>query len=225
MSESEEFTLYIGNRNYSSWSLRSALLMRVAGIPCREVLIPLDTSETAAAIRKVSPGATVPVLHHGSNVIWDTLAIAEYLADIFPEKRLWPADLRARSQARSISAEMHSAFAALRRELPMNLRKRFEDFEVPEAAAEDIRRINEIWRQCRKDFGAGGSFLFGDFTITDAFYAPVASRFRAYGLDLDKVTEDYVAAIHALPAFEKWLEEARLEPWILEADEIRLPTS
>ncbi len=214
------FTLVIGNKNYSSWSLRSWLLMRVADISFGEVLLPLDTDEFEQKIHDYSPSGCVPVLIEGKTAIWDTLAIAEYLAEVFPEKHLWPADAAARAQARAVSAEMHSGFPDLRRELPMNLRRPVGAVPVSKGTLGDIDRIFKIWRGCREEWGRGGQFLFGDFSIADAFYAPIATRFRTYGLELDEIVGSYVEVIHRLPAFLEWQQEARDEPWIIESDEL-----
>ena len=212
--------MVIGNQNYSTWSLRSWLLMRVADISFGEVLLPLDTDEFEQKIHDYSPSGCVPVLIEGKTAIWDTLAIAEYLAEVFPEKHLWPADAAARAQARAVSAEMHSGFPDLRRELPMNLRRPVGAVPVSKGTLSDIDRIFKIWRGCREEWGRGGQFLFGDFSIADAFYAPVATRFRTYGLELDEIVGSYVEVIHRLPAFLEWQQEARDEPWIIESDEL-----
>ena len=214
------FTSVIGNKNYSTWSLRSWLLMRAANISFDEVLLPLDTDEFGRKIHDYSPAGCVPVLIDGKTPIWDTLAIAEYLAEAFPEKHLWPADTAARARARMISAEMHSGFPDLRRALPMNLRRPVSAVPVSKGALSDIDRIFEIWRGCREEYGGGGQFLFGDFSIADAFYAPVATRFRTYGLELDEIVGSYVEVIHGLPAFGEWQQGARDEPWIIESDEL-----
>jgi glutathione S-transferase len=216
----ERYTLIIGNKNYSTWSLRSWLLMRAKEIPFNEFLLPLDTDEFEQKIHEYSPSGYVPVLIDGETSIWDSLAIAEYLAEIFPEKHLWPADAAARARARSISAEMHSGFPSLRRELPMNLRRPIGVVSFDKDAQRDIYKIFEIWRGCREEFGSAGSFLFGDFTVADAFYAPVATRFRTYGLELDEIVGSYVKAIHELPAFREWQQAAMDETWVVEADEL-----
>ena len=212
-------TLVIGNKNYSTWSLRSWLLMRAAEISFDEILLPLETQEFEQRIKHYSPSCCVPVLIDGAVSVWDTLAIAEYLAEAFPAKRLWPADAAARARARAVSAEMHSGFPDLRRELPMNLRRPVGTVPVNKAALADIQRIFEIWWGCREEFGGGGQFLFGDFSIADSFYAPVATRLRTYGLQLDEVVGSYVQAIHELPAFKEWQQGATDETWIIESDE------
>lgn len=212
--------LVIGNRNYSSWSLRAWLVMRVAGVDFEEIVIPLDLPDTAAQIAEYSPAGRVPVLLDGGRAIWDSLAICEYIAELVPGAGLWPRDRAARGLARSVSAEMHSGFPALRSNLPMNIRA---DRPAPLLAGEtrsDIDRITRIWRECREEFGKAGAFLFGAFSIADAMFAPVASRFRSYRIDLDPVARDYVEAVHALPDMQAWSAAARAETWIIEGEEL-----
>ncbi len=204
-------TLVIGNRNYSSWSMRAWLALRATGAPFDEVLVPLGRPETGAEILRWSPTGRVPALHDGGLVIWDSLAICEYLAEKFPAAGLWPADPAARAAARSVTAEMHSGFTALRSQMPMNLRASRPVAEREPAVDEDVRRILEIWESCRRDFGAGGELLFGEFTIADAFYAPVASRFITYGVDPQGAAGRYMAALWALPAVREWADAARAE--------------
>jgi glutathione S-transferase len=203
--------LVIGDKNYSSWSLRPWLLLRHHGIAFDEVRLPLDTPEFAGGVARWSPSARVPVLHHGDRVIWDSLAICEYVNETFLDGRGWPADASARATARAASAEMHSGFQALRTSLPMNCRKRVRGFEVPADARRDIARIAHLWRDCRARFGRQGAFLFGGFTIADAMYAPVASRLRSYGVELGGVERDYVEALLDLPALQEWLADAAAE--------------
>ena len=202
------YTLYIGNKNYSTWSLRSWVLMKAAGIPFREQRLLLDQVDTSARIRAHSPSAKVPCLHDGTVVVWDSMAIAEYLAERHPG--LWPADSEARAWARSAAAEMHSGFSNLRNEFGMNLR--FSDPRVPSpAVASEIERIKEIWSEGRKRFGGGGNFLCGAFGIVDSFYCPVAFRFRSYGVALTSECAAYQAQMIALPAMREWLANALRE--------------
>jgi glutathione S-transferase len=210
-----DFTIYLGNKNYSSWSLRGWLAMKLAGVPFEEVVIPLDQPRTRETILRYSPSGRLPALHHDGRVVWDSLAIAEYLADTFREARLWPADGAARAVARSVSAEMHSGFAELRRHMPMNMRSVFPGKGGGDGVQEQINRIAAIWRDCRRRFGGEAPFLFGDFTLADAMYAPVASRFVTYEVDLDETAEAYVKAVMAYPAMQEWLAAARNEPWII----------
>lgn len=208
--------LYIGNRNYSSWSLRAWLALRRTGAAFEEVVIPLDRSDTARKLRAHSPSARVPVLKHGRATVWESLAIAEYLAEQFPTARLWPRDPAARAVARAVSAEMHAGFVALRTRMPMDIRARYPDTgRTPEVAA-DIRRIVELWSECRRRFGRGGEFLFGRFTIADAMYAPVVSRFVTYGVTLDGEAAAYRDAVWRWPAMGEWVEAAAHEPWVIE---------
>ena len=204
-------TLIIGNRNFSSWSMRAWLALRATGADFDEVLVPLDRQETRAEILRWSPTGRVPALHDGGLVIWDSLAICEYLAEKFPAAGLWPADPAARAAARSVTAEMHSGFTALRSQMPMNLRASRPLAERDPAVDEDIRRILEIWESCRRDFGSGGELLFGEFTIADAFYAPVASRFITYGVEPEGAAGRYMDALWALPAVREWADAARAE--------------
>lgn len=208
-----ELTLVVGSKNYSSWSLRPYLALAHTGQPFREVVIALDAPDTAAHIAKHSPSGRVPVLRHGELTLWDSLAICEYLAETFPEARLWPQDKAARAVARSVTAEMHSGFAALRQNLPMNIRARKpgQGLDAPGVKA-DIQRIQALWSECRQRFGQGGPFLFGAFSIADAFYAPVVTRFVTYGVELDAVGAAYRDAVLGLPAMKQWMEDAAAEP-------------
>ncbi len=207
----DTLTLIIGNKNFSSWSLRPYLALAEAGLPFEEVLIRLDQPDSRALIVRHSPSGRVPALIHGDLVIWDSLSILEYLAETFPEAKLWPADRRVRAWARSVSTEMHAGFADLRRELPMDLRARTPRVPSPAAAA-DIQRILASWEACREAFGAKGPFLFGDFSIADCMYAPVVGRFVTYDVPVSPVARAYMDAIGSLPAMLSWVEAARREP-------------
>jgi glutathione S-transferase len=207
------FKLYIGNKCFSSWSLRPWIAMRHLGIPFEEGFVRLRTPETAANLARVSPAGTVPVLHHDGKVIWETLAILEYLNDLFPEKRLWPEDREARAFARSVATEMHSGFREVRYGWPMNLRRPRRHKPLDAEGERQRARIEAIWRECRDRYGDGGPFLFGDFTAADAMYAPVVTRFDTYGGELAPVTRDYVGAVLALPAMRQWYAEAAQETW------------
>lgn len=203
------FLLHIGNKNYSSWSLRPWLLLRHAGIPFAEHLIPLFVPGYEAAIRAVSPSGKLPVLDHGDVRVWDSLAICEYVAELHPE--LWPADPVARAVARSVSAEMHAGFTALRSAFTCNIRRRSERRASPEVQA-DIDRIAALWTDCRTRFGQGGPFLFGAFSVADAMYGPVCFRFQTYGVQLTGVAGDYLADMLASPAMRELAHDADLEP-------------
>jgi glutathione S-transferase len=211
-----EFTLCIANKNYSSWSLRGWLALKQCGVEFEEVIIPLREPTTRGTILRHSPSGRVPALTHGDLTIWDSLAICEYLAETFPEARLWPADKEARAVARAVSAEMHSGFQALRQHLPMNMRASFPNRGVTPEVQADINRIAAIWRDCRKRFGEGGPFLFGAFSAADCMYAPVVSRFHTYKIEVEEVTQAYSAAILAWPAMEEWTTAATNEPMIIE---------
>jgi len=208
-------TLIIGDKNLSSWSLRPWLILKQAGIAFSERLVRLDRPETKAEIAAISPSGRVPCLVDGQTAIWDSLAIAEYLAEQFPEKGLWPSDAKARAIARSISAEMHSGFSALRTLWPMNF-SREGMRHLTYGIDGDIRRVAEIWESCRRDFGrrsaSGGPFLFGDFSIADAMYAPVVSRFQTYGpIAIPPIAEEWRAMMWALPAMREWGVGAKAE--------------
>jgi glutathione S-transferase len=209
-----DFTIYLGNKNYSSWSLRPWLALKHTGAAFEEIVIPLSEATTRATILSYSPSGRVPALRHGELTIWDSLAICEYLAELFPDAKLWPADPSVRAQARAISAEMHSGFAALRNHFPMNIRSTFTRSIVPEAQA-DINRVAAIWIQCRSRYGDAGPFLFGHFTVADAMFAPVASRFRTYRIPLEEVAQAYADTIWGLPAMQEWAAAANNEPMII----------
>ena len=213
-----DYTLILGNKTYSSWSLRGWLIARQAGIACEEVVIPLRKADTRAAILKYSPAGKVPTLIEDGEVIWDSLAIGEYLAERFPGKGLWPGDPAARCLARCVTAEMHSGFPALRGALPMDLSKHYPGHAVAAEVQADVDRIQAIWGDCRKRFGSGGDFLFGDFCIADAFYAPVVSRFRTYDVKLDAVAEAYCAAVTEHAWMQDWAEDAAKETEVIVFD-------
>jgi len=207
--------LVIGNKNYSSWSLRPWLALRHFGIDFSELRIPLYTETSAQLLKEYSPAGKVPVLLDGDLdseiVVWDSLAILEYVGERFPEVPWLPQAPVARAVARSICAEMHSGFMALRSTMPMNLRSHKPMATIPPEVQRDIDHVTEIWRDCREQFGAGGDFLFGEFTIADAMYAPVVSRFRTYGVGLDPICQTYAEAIWQLPAMQLWIEAAIAE--------------
>lgn len=211
-----KLTLIIANRNYSSWSLRAWLALEATGQSYEEVVIPLGRPETTEEILHWSPTGRVPALRDGEIALWDSLAICEHLAESFPEAGLWPAEPHARAVARSVVAEMHSGFIAVRKHMPMNLRASYFGAGREPGVEEDIARITAIWEKCRAEYGSDGDLLFGDFTIADAFYAPVVSRFITYGVAPDGVAGEYMDAVWALPAMRDWAEKARVEPWSVE---------
>ncbi len=206
--ESGALTLVIGTRRYSSWSLRPYLALKAAGAIFDEVEIALRQPTTGAAIAAHSPSGKVPVLRHGTHVVWDSLAICEYVAELFPEAGLWPQDSRARSVARSVSAEMHAGFPTLRSACSMDMCVTTPLDDVSDALGAEIARIDALWADCRARFGQGGSFLFGAFTIADAMYAPVVSRITTYRLPISKAGRDYCDAVWALPAMIAWRDTA-----------------
>jgi glutathione S-transferase len=214
--------LIIGNKNYSSWSLRAWLCLKQLGVKFDEVRIPLDTHTWQREIGKHSPSRMVPVLKNGEHVVWDSLAICEYASEQLGNGRGWPQPVDARAAARSVSAEMHSGFAALRDALPMNCRRRVSGFHAPEDAAKDIRRIRQIWRWCRETWGAEGEFLFGDFCIADAMYAPVVSRFHTYGVRMGPVEKAYMDAMTGLAAMQEWLQSATDESEVIHHSEVHV---
>jgi glutathione S-transferase len=212
-------TLVIANKCYSSWSLRPWLLMKQLGIAFDEITIPLDLPDTKAKVLKHSPAGKVPILIDGDVTVWETIAIMEYVGEAYGAP-VWPEDRKARAMARSISAEMHSSFLALRSACPMNLGKKFAQRDRGEDVVRDVARFSEIVRQARERFGAGGPFLFGAFSAADAMYAPLVTRLDTYSIALDATTRAYVDAILSLSSFQEWRSAAMKEDWIVEADEI-----
>jgi glutathione S-transferase len=211
--QTEEIVLIIGDKAWSSWSLRPWLAAKVAKVPFREVAIRLRQADTADQIARYSPSERIPAFHHGGLVVWDSLAICDYLAELAPKSGLWPEDASARATARSVSAEMHSGFQALRSEFPMDFHARIGGRTPSPQARADIARIVAIWRDTRQKFGQNGPFLFGTFTIADAMFAPVATRFLTYGLDLaeygdDGTAEAYSRSVLAMPEMREWGEGA-----------------
>jgi glutathione S-transferase len=204
-------TLVIGTRKWSSWSLRPWIALKQIGLPFQEVTIPLRQPDTRARILEYSPAGRVPILIDGAVVVWESLAILDHLADRFPTRGLWPSEPVARGHARAISAEMHACFAALRRELPMDISAEQPTPELSADAAADVARVQAIWRHARQRFGGAGSFLFGRFTNADAMFAPVATRFRTYGIELDPVCRSYVDTVLNLPAMVAWYRAAAAE--------------
>jgi glutathione S-transferase len=206
--------LTISSKNYSSWSLRGWLLCKLAELDIAEEAVPIDDPSVRAELLLLSPSCLVPCLTHNGIKIWDTLAIAEYLAELKPQSQLLPKEIQARSHCRSISGEMHSGFYNLRSALPMNLRARNEGFQVFPGARADIERIVTIWRDCLKTYG--GPYLFGPLSMADAMYAPVCTRFLTYDVKLDDLCADYCRSIMVWPAMEQWVTDAKAEPDELE---------
>ena len=216
-------TLIIGNKNYSSWSLRPWIAMKVAGIPFEEKLIPLYEPGSREQVLQYSPAGKVPVLIDGDEHVWESLAILEHLAERFPEAGLWPKDRRARSHARVVANEMHAGFQALRKHCTMNLWLPVKARPQPEEVMADMHRIEALWADCRVHFGRNaerpGPFLFGDYGAADAMYAPVVARFHNYGLPVSAETRRYMDAVMTLPAWQEWTTAAFKEPWIMKHNE------
>jgi glutathione S-transferase len=211
--------LLIGNKNYSSWSFRPWIAMKVAGIPFVEQVVSLNDPQFKQIVAEVSPGGKVPALADGEVHVWESLAILEYLAEKFPDAKLWSVDPVARAHARAIAAEMHAGFMPLRRECPMNFWRPVKKRELSPEAAANVKRIDGMWTDCRARFGAGGPFLFGKFGAADAMYAPVVARFATYAVDLSASSRAYMEAIMGFPAWREWKAEALKEPWVLPEDE------
>lgn len=216
-SQMDNLTLYLGNKNYSSWSFRPWIAMAARDIPFAEVVVPFDFPAGNPKFREFSPTGRVPVLEHGRVRVWESLAIIEYVAELFPDAGIWPADRAARAAARSISMEMLSGFRALRGACPMNIRRPKRAIELPEGVMDDVARIETIWREMRT--ASGGPFLFGDFCAADAMFAPVVNRFETYELVTAPDTLAYMTAMQAHPAWARWRQAALAEPWIVPEDE------
>ena len=212
--------LIVASKRYSSWSLRPWVAMRVDGAPFEEQVIILRQPDTKAEIARYSPSGVVPVLRDGDLTVWDSLAIIEYVAERFPEAGLWPADAGQRAVARSVSAEMHAGFQALRMACPMNLGMRFAARDRGEAVDAAVARVCAIWRGLRAKHAASGPFLFGAFTAADAMYAPVVCRLDGYSIPVDYVCRAYMDAVLALPAFQEWRAAGLKEPGIADYDNI-----
>ncbi|RAX41905.1 glutathione S-transferase family protein [Rhizobium tropici] len=212
-----KLTLYIGNKNYSSWSFRPWIALEGCGIAFEEVLIPFDFPAGNPNIREVSPTGKVPMLVHDGFKVWESLAIIEYVAELFPDAGLLPKDRQARALARSHSMEMLSGFGALRNACPMDMRRPVSRLDLPEGVTEDVARIETIWREARSR--SGGPFLFGTFSGADAMFAPVVSRLERYDIAVSADTRNYMAVMKALAAWKKWEEAALKETWIVPEDE------
>jgi glutathione S-transferase len=211
--------LVIGNKNYSTWSMRPWVLLRQAGIAFEEIGLKFDAAAKVTGIEAYSPTHLVPVLIIEGDPVWDSLAICETVAELYPDRGLWPADLRARRTARAICAEMHSGFRSLREAMPMNIRSAHPGRGMNPIVRQDIDRVVSIWETCRERFGQCGTMLFGGFSVADAFYAPVVMRFMTYAVELPPVARAYADAVRALPAVLEWVEAARRETEFVAADE------
>ncbi|MEJ8474112.1 glutathione S-transferase family protein [Roseibium algae] len=213
-----EFELFIGNKNYSSWSFRPWIGLKHKNIPFKEELVPFDFENGNPKFKAFSPTVKVPVLKDNDLTVWESLAILEYAADAYPGAGLWPTDIAMRAKARSACSEMVSGFSALRNACPMNMRREPMPLAVDAAVRKDVARIVSLWRECLE--ASGGPFLFGDFTIADAMYAPVVSRFETFMLTDDKVALAYMDRMIALPAWQEWRAAALQESWIVAEDEV-----
>lgn len=213
-----ELRLTMGNKNYSSWSLRSWILMKQLGLEFTERVLPLDTPEFARQVEAVSPTRRVPILHHGDLLIWDSLAICEYACELAGSG--WPRERAARAVARSVCAEMHSGFGTLRSQWPMNARAQGRVTHPDSVRAAEIARIDSLWTGCRTRFAAAGPWLFGDYSVADAMYAPVVLRFRTYGAPLGRISAEYVATVLADAHLQAWIAAAAAETWTIGYSEI-----
>ena len=216
----EKPTLIIGNKNYSSWSLRPWILMCQNEIDFNEKRVALFVESREAELEEYGSDTKVPVLKHGNLIVWDSLSIMEYISEQFLDSKGWPEDISARAVARSISAEMHSSFSNVRNELPMNCRKKFNNIKLSDEAKKEVERITSLWRKSRKEFGAEGEWLFGKYSIADAMFAPVALRFDGYNIPLEGIEKEYVQSVLNQPCIIDWIAAGKLEKEIIEADEI-----
>ena len=206
--------LIIGNKAYSSWSLRPWILMKELGMKFDETVIPLFQPDTARHLRSFSPTSKVPALIDGDVLVWESVAIFEYLAERFPKKRVWPRKTAARAHARALCAEMHAGFVPMRNHLPTNVRREVAARDLPPDVAADINRIETAWGRARKNFAGKKPFLFGRFTAADAMFAPVVNRLHVYDVPVKRATRDYMNVIMALPSYQPWLADAAAEPWV-----------
>ena len=214
------YSLVLGNKNYSSWSLRPWLVMKHLGLEFEEIIVPLLVDGFKEQLLSHSGSGKVPVLKIDGKEIWDSLAICEYLNEQHPEGKLWPDDDYAKAIARSVAYEMHSGFFNIRNDMPMNMRRTVDAFTPSSLCMSEIDRVVEIWTSCRDRFGEGGPFLFGEFSIADAMFAPVVSRFTTYKIPILGVTSDYMEAILNMDSMKEWAEAAKSEEWVIEQVEL-----
>ena len=215
-----KLTLIIGCKNYSSWSMRAWLLLTQTGVPFEEIVIQLYAADTRARILEHSPAGTVPILKTEDVTVWDSLAIAETLSEMFPDVGLWPDTPTARAPARAICNEMHSGFSNLRRDMPFNPRAEGRRVPIREGLERELSRIQDIWTQCRQRFGGDGDLLFGNFTVADAMFAPVVSRFRTYVVEVNPTSRAYMDAVWSLPIVQRWLKGALEEDYVADVCEV-----
>lgn len=212
--------LVIGNKNYSSWSLRPYMALAMAGIDFEEKLITFGEPAFGKAVVKISKASLVPILVHGKNTVWDSLAIMEYAAETWSDRNLWPKNKAARAMARSVSAEMHSGFRNLRNACPMNLRRAIKPVAMNDDIRADVARLEALWKECRSAHGRGGPFLFGKFSIADAMFTPIVTRFETYDIKVSNDTQHYMNAVMATPAFHDWKADGLKEKSLYLEDEV-----
>ncbi|MES9990795.1 MAG: glutathione S-transferase family protein [Candidatus Thiodiazotropha sp.] len=217
-----KLTLIIGNKNYSSWSLRPWLFLRHHNIEFSEKRVPLFEETTERELAQYDSDFKVPVLKDGDLIVWDSLSILEYLSETCLAGSGWPEKPGARSIARSVSAEMHSSYINLRNELPMNCRRRFDSITLSKDAQREVERVKALWRRCRREFGGEGEWLFGDFSIADAMFAPVAVRFSGYNIELGDIEAAYTQSVLKHPGMIDWIEAGKQETEIIESEEINI---
>ncbi|MDH3979006.1 MAG: glutathione S-transferase family protein [Gammaproteobacteria bacterium] len=215
-----KFTLVIGNKNYSSWSLRPWIFLRHHQIEFEEKWVSLFIDTTVGELAEYDSDFKVPILKDGELVVWDSLSILEYVSEVYLDNKGWPKDRKARAVARSISSEMHSSFSNIRNELPMNCRKKFKNIRLSQDAEHEVERVKKLWRKCRNEYGGKGEWLFGEYSIADAMYAPIALRFNGYSIPLSGIEENYVKNVLNHPGVIEWVEAGKLETEIIEEDEI-----
>jgi glutathione S-transferase len=213
-------TLIIGNKNYSSWSLRPWIFMKHLNLEFTEKRIPLFTETTDQELEPYFSDYKVPVLLDDDVTVWDSLAILEYLSENYLNSKGWPENVKVRALARSVSAEMHSSFVNVRSEMPMNCRKTFHNIRLSDAAAREVERIKTLWRTCRTEYGGQGEWLFGQYSIADAMYAPIALRFAGYSISLTGIEKAYVESVLAHPNINQWIEAGKAEKEVIVEDEI-----
>lgn len=217
-----DLTLIIGNKNYSSWSLRPWVFLKQNDIKFKEIRVALFTETTADQLSQYSSDAKVPILKDGELLVWDSLSILEYISENYLESKGWPQDKSARAMARSISCEMHSSFPNIRNSLPMNCRKQFQNIRLSAQTQREIERIKSLWRDCRTKYGTNGEWLFGQYSIADAMFAPIALRFHGYDIPLEGIEKTYVQSVLNQVAIKDWIEAGKQEKEIIAEDEIDL---
>ena len=215
-----KLTLVVGNKNYSSWSLRPWIFLRHHKIDFEEKWVSLFVDTTKGELAEYDSDFKVPILKDGELIVWDSLSILEYISEAYLNNKGWPDDRKARSFARSISSEMHSSFYSIRNELPMNCRKKFENISLSEGAEREIERIKGLWRKCRSEYGSNGEWLFGDYSIADAMFAPIALRFNGYGIHLTGIEAAYIDSVLKHPGIVEWVEAGKRETEVIEAVEV-----